>query len=125
VEADLAASAVKTAGALLLILGVIVCLFYGLKKLRLGSAASSGLSRMRLLNTMSLAPKRSVALIEVRDEWLVVGVGTDSVTLLTRLNRPEEPAPEEPPGHPAPRSFRSILGSMKGAAGSSEGQTGS
>ncbi|MCF8061230.1 MAG: flagellar biosynthetic protein FliO [Deltaproteobacteria bacterium] len=115
-EADLAANAVKTAGALILILGVIVCLFYVLKKARFGPASAAGMSRMRILSSLSIAPKRSIALVEIRDEWLVVGVGTDSVTLLTRMNRPEEPAAAEATGTPAAQSFRTLLGNMTGRA---------
>lgn len=120
-EGDLAASAVKTAGALILILGVIVCLYCLLKKFRFGPTSSMGLSRMRVLNTMNLAPKRSIALVEIRDEWLVVGVGTDAVTLLTRMKRPEETTPEETAANPENRSFRSLLGSMTGRAPRGEG----
>lgn len=115
-EADLAASAVKTAGALILILGVIVCLFYLLKKARIGPASAGGLSRMRVLSSLSIAPKRSIALVEIRDEWLVVGVGTDSVTLLTRMDRPEEAPAAETSGTPASQSFRTLLGNLTGRA---------
>ena len=113
-EADLAASAVKTAGALMLILGVIVCLFYLLKRARFGGTSAAGVSRMRLLSSLSIAPKRSIALVEIRDEWLVVGVGTDSVTLLTRMDRPEESAQAETIGAPASQSFRTLLGNLTG-----------
>jgi flagellar protein FliO/FliZ len=113
-EADLAASAVRTAGALLLILGVIFCLFYLLKRARFGGASAAGASRMRLLSSLSIAPKRSIALVEIRDEWLVVGVGTDSVTLLTRMDRPEEASPVEMSGGGAHPSFRSLLGGLTG-----------
>lgn len=116
-EADLAASAVKTAGALILILGVIVCLFYLLKRARIGGGSAAGMSRMRILSSLSIAPKRSIALVEIRDEWLVVGVGTDSVTLLTRMDRPEEqPAPAETTGPQGSQSFRTLLGNLTGRA---------
>ncbi len=115
-EADLAASAVKTAGALVLILGAIVCLFYLFKKARIGGASAAGMSRMRILSSLSIAPKRSIVLVEIRDEWLVVGVGTDSVTLLTRMNRPEGAPPAETSGTPASQSFGTLLGNLTGRA---------
>ncbi len=120
-EGELGASAVKTAGSLILILGVIVCLYFVLKKLRFGPASAAGRSRMRVLGTLSLAPKRSIALVEIRDEWLVVGVGTEAVTLLTRMERPEDLSSEETPAASQHGSFRSLLGSMSGRAPHGEG----
>ncbi len=116
-ETDLTLSALKTAGSLLIILGLIACLFYSLKRLRFGSAAGPGLSRMRVLTTLSLAPKRSIAIVEVLDEWLVVGVGTDSVTLLTRIDRPEGlGAAETAVNNKTEGGFRSLLRSKIGSS---------
>lgn len=114
----MATSAIKTAGSLLLVLGLIICLFYFLKKIRFGSASAQGAARMRLISTLSLAPKRSVALIEIRDQWLVVGIGTESVTLLSQINRPEEEAGASSNGTPTARGFGSLLKSKIGHAGS-------
>ena len=104
-----------------MVLGLIVCLFYVLKKIRFGPTAAAGLSRMRLLSTLSLAPKRTVALVEVRDQWLVVGVGTDAVTLLTAMPRPEDT--EQPETAPSDRkpSFRSLLRSVTNKPSPEEG----
>jgi flagellar biosynthetic protein FliO len=112
-ETDLTANALKTVGALLIILGLIICLFYILKRIRFGPASPASLSRMRVLTTLSLAPKRSIAVVELMDELLVVGVGTDSVTLLTRMDRPADLYPAEAGGDPAARSFRSLLRERK------------
>lgn len=102
---ELAASAVKTVGALLLVVGVIICLCYLIKRFRFGAAGGRAPS-MRLLGTLSLGPKRSVALVEIMDQWLVLGVGADTVTILTSMERPEGGLPET--GAQAP-DFRSIL----------------
>lgn len=120
-ETDLTASVFKTAGSLLLILGLIICLFYVLKRLRFGPAGTTGLSRMRVLTTMSLAPKRSIAIVEILDEWLVVGVGTDSVNLLTSVKRPNDPADEESGNDKAEEGFRSLLRSKVERAVSDRG----
>jgi len=45
---------------------------------------------MRILGTLNLAPKRAIALIEVCDQWLIVGIGTENVTLISRLDQPPE-----------------------------------
>lgn len=92
-----------------MVLGLIVCLFYVFKKIRFGPAATAGLARMRLLSTLSLAPKRTVALVEIRDQWLVVGVGTDAVTLLTSMPRPEDADRPDTGRSDRRPSFRSLL----------------
>lgn len=79
----------KVAGALILILGIIMCLYYISKRFNFRSFATGNYPAIRLISTMSVAPKRSVSLIEVCDEWLLLGVGTDSVNLITKVKRPE------------------------------------
>lgn len=89
-DADFVTASMKTAGSLILILGLIIGFFYFLKKLR-GRPFSLGHSpQMRLVSSLNLAPKRGIALVEVCDEWLVVGIGTESVTLLSNMAKPEE-----------------------------------
>lgn len=114
-ETDLSTNALKSVGALLLVLGLIVCLFYVLKKTRLGRSAQ-GPARLRLLNTLSVAPKRSVALVEVRDQWLVVGVGAESVTLLCRMERPEGGQEGPARGFSTGTDFKSVLEDSKSTA---------
>ena len=87
-NAEFGSMSLKMAGSLILILGLIISLFYVLKHLRLGSMSRSRYPEMRILGTMTLAPKRAVALVEICDQWLVVGVGTENVTLLSKLDRP-------------------------------------
>ncbi|MGD8385802.1 MAG: flagellar biosynthetic protein FliO [Desulfobacteraceae bacterium] len=107
--ADLATGAVKTAGSLFLVLGLIVCLFYVIKRMRFGAPSAAGAARMRLLGTLHLAPKRSVALVEIRDQWLVLGLGTESVTLLSSMTRPEEVERPDPEKASGATSFRALL----------------
>lgn len=82
--------ALKMFGSLILILGLIVFLSYWLKRLRPGTLSSGKTPAMRLVGTLNLAPKRAVALIEVCDEWLLVGVGTESVTLISKVEPPPQ-----------------------------------
>jgi flagellar biosynthetic protein FliO len=112
--ADLAANAIKTAGSLLLVLGLIICLFYFLKKMRFGSSSTPGAARLRLISSLSVAPKRSVALLELRDQWLVVGIGTESVTLLSQMNRPDDINEAIMDESEKTRSFGSLLKNKMG-----------
>jgi flagellar biogenesis protein FliO len=45
---------------------------------------------MQLVETLAIAPRRWVALVEIRDQWLVLGVGQEDVRLLSQLPRPVE-----------------------------------
>ena len=78
-------SALKMFGSLVLIVGLIIFLSYWLKRLRPGTLSAGKAPVMRLVGTLSLAPKRAVALVEVSDEWFLVGVGTESVTLISKV----------------------------------------
>ncbi|OPX35376.1 MAG: hypothetical protein B1H11_09240 [Desulfobacteraceae bacterium 4484_190.1] len=83
-------TALKMVGTLAFILIIILFIYIILKRLRLKSLSLKKYPEIRLIGTLYLAPKRSIALIEVCGEWLVVGVGTESVSLLTKLPHPPE-----------------------------------
>ena len=79
---------VRMLGALILVIGIFLCFLFVMKKFRLASNSSRGGPAMRLLGTLSVAPKRAIALVEVYDEWLVIGIGTETVTLLSKIDQP-------------------------------------
>jgi flagellar protein FliO/FliZ len=91
---ELETAALRTVVSLVLVVGLIVCLFYLLRRWRFGALAASHQAAMRLVGTLSLAPRRSLALVEIDDQWLVVGIGADQVTLIAKLERPPEPDPQ-------------------------------
>lgn len=70
-------------------LGLILCLFFILKKLKLGPGSGNRPPLMRLLGTLNLAPKRGIALVEVCGQWLVIGIGTENINLISKVDRPE------------------------------------
>lgn len=89
-EADFGMASIKMAGSLILILGLILGLFYVIKRLRLNASPMNHYPQMRIVGTLNLAPKRALALIEICDQWLVVGVGAENVTLISQFDRPED-----------------------------------
>jgi flagellar protein FliO/FliZ len=95
---DFGTAALKASGSLLLVVGLIICLLFLVKRLRFGGLPHSGYPRMRLLGRLHLAPKRAIALVEVEDQWLVLGVGTESVSLISRVARPPESDGPQYPG---------------------------
>lgn len=82
---DMGTAALKTVGSLILIIGLIVCAVYLLKRVRLMPFSHHKNPKLRIIETLNLAPRRSIALVEVCDQWLLLGVGVESVTLLSRL----------------------------------------
>ena len=93
---ELETAALRTVAALGLVVGLIVCLFYVFRRWRFGALAANNQAAMRLVGTLSLAPRRSLALVEIDDQWLVVGVGADHVTFIAKLERPPEPDRQVP-----------------------------
>ena len=114
-EAEFAGAFIKMVGALLFVLGLLLLLIYLLKKFRLKTFSIAPDSRMHLIGTLNLAPKRALALVEIVDQWILVGVGAENITLISKIERPQEtqPASEADPGKKA--GFLSLL-QEKGAA---------
>jgi len=87
---EMTTAVLKMLGSLILVIGVIATLFYVARKVRSRVAGGGRTARMQLIETLSIAPKRWVALVEVQNQWLILGVGPDEVRFLTRLPRPAE-----------------------------------
>jgi flagellar protein FliO/FliZ len=105
---EMTAAALKMLGSLILVIGLIVTLFYLARKLRWRASGPGRTARMQLIETLTVAPKRWVALVEIRDQWLILGVGPEEVRLLSQLQRPvESETMERRPG--THDGFRSIL----------------
>ncbi len=111
--ADFGSVSINMAWSLILILGLIITLFYVFKRLRMGSPSLHRCPEMRVLGTLNLAPKRMVALVEIGDQWLIVGVGTENVNLLLKLDRPPKINDIEPGTEDGVRSFQSLLQSNR------------
>ena len=79
-------SGLKMVGALALILGLMLLCLHFLKRWRSGVSRRCPESQVQILDVRMLAPKKSVALIEVAGERLLLGVGAETVTLLSRID---------------------------------------
>ena len=75
---------------LVLITCAIFVLLYLLKRFRLKALSLKKVAQIRLVSRLHLSPKKFIALVEVSGQWLVLGVGSDSITLLTKLEHPPE-----------------------------------
>jgi flagellar biosynthetic protein FliO len=79
--------------SLIIILGFILLLFFLLKRLRFSPLNNGKIPVMRVVGVLNIAPKRAVALVEIGAQWLIIGVGTENVTLISKLERPPEAGP--------------------------------
>ena len=70
-------------------LGLVVVLLYAfvylLKKIGLGQGSSAG-SMIKVLETKMVAPKKYIAIVEIADKILSVGITEQSINLLTELD---------------------------------------
>ena len=97
------------AGSLVLIIGLILIFVYLLKRYRIGPLSLNRSPVFRLLGSLNLAPKRSIALVEIHNQWLVLGVGTERVTLLSKMDRPIEDTASHNQSDPGHKSFKAVM----------------
>jgi flagellar biosynthetic protein FliO len=87
-DGNMGMASLKMGAALLLVIAMIFALYYLSRKIKDGRFSLNRYPAMRIIGSLSLAPKRSIALVEVCGEWLVLGVGTETITLLRRFEDP-------------------------------------
>ena len=84
---SLTASMVQVVFALGGVLGLIVFAAWLMRRFSFPLRASSG--PLRVVSGVMVGQKERVVIVEVRDQWLVLGVTPQSVNLLSNLPRPE------------------------------------
>ena len=80
----------KLAIFLLAMFALMILFFFIIKRVKGGTFAMGKYPVMKNLATLSLGPKRSLALIEVCDQWLLVGVGTENISLISQIDKPSD-----------------------------------
>jgi flagellar biogenesis protein FliO len=111
---DLAAAAIQSLAALLLVLALMVGVFFWLRR-RWGpfGAVVKGQS-IRVLATAYLGMRKSICLVDVMGTRLVLGVGRDEVRLLARLKACDA---GDPPTVSTGQTFGSRLQHVLGVGG--------
>ena len=90
-DGGLAGPIVKTLAALALVLAVLMGLYLFLRRLLPGQGPGlAGSGGLRLLGRLLLGPKKGVALVEVADRVLVLGLSEQNVNLLATIDDPEQ-----------------------------------
>ncbi len=83
-------AAVRMFTMLSVVLGIMFLLFYVFKKFVLKNTLFGGNEKLvRVLGTGFLGPKKNIALVEIADEVLVLGISNDNISLLSNI-RDEE-----------------------------------
>ncbi|MCB2184858.1 MAG: flagellar biosynthetic protein FliO [Deltaproteobacteria bacterium] len=91
---DLTAMMVKMVAALALVLGLMLGLYWVLRRFVPGGGGGGSLAAggLRQVGRLALGPKKSLVLVEMGSRILVLGVGEQEINLLYSVDDPEEVA---------------------------------
>lgn len=86
-EADKESPAAKVMASLILVVGLIAAVALGFRKFVLGkhSPFQKQTRMIQVVSSQTLGPKRSIAVVKVLDQHLVVGMAGDNMNLLVNL----------------------------------------
>ena len=107
-------SIVQIIFSLLLVLAAIVLVAWLLKRMNVVQQGQGNL--LKVLGGTSIGQRERIVLVEVKDTWLVVGVGPGQIRTLHTLDRPENLA-QQPNCNQSPAEknrFAAILGHALG-----------
>jgi flagellar biogenesis protein FliO len=100
---------IKMITSLIIIVTFIILLFFLLRRIRLSPLSDGKLPDMRVLGTLNLAPKRAIALVEICEQWLIVGIGTENVSLISKIDTPPKSNATADGNETNKNRFQSIL----------------
>jgi flagellar protein FliO/FliZ len=85
-----ASGLVQMCGALAVVLGIIYLLTHLSRRMQGMTGAKGRRSHIRIVETRHLAPKKSLMLVEVAGEYLLLSNGGDGVSLVKQIDMLEE-----------------------------------
>jgi flagellar protein FliO/FliZ len=106
-SAPAAGSLLQTIVSLLFVLALVVGLAWFLK--RFGPRAPGGAANMRVIGALSLGGRERVMVVEVADQWIVVGAAPGRVNVLTTMPKQEGVEPPAPMAAGLPSGFADWL----------------
>ena len=119
-DSDLFSASLKMASTLGLVLGLMFVVFHLFKKFGLKNSVFGGDGKpIKVLSTGFLAPRKSIALVEVAGDVLIIGISNDQISLLGNIQDAErinqikniphkknhEPKPVVTPSRPQHKTF--------------------
>lgn len=102
--------------SLLLVLAAIVLVGWLLKRVNTAQQGSANL--LKILGGVSIGQRERIVLVEVKDTWLLVGVGPGQIRTLHTLEKPEtnaQDAAASPSGAEQPKGFATALSAALGS----------
>src|SRR3989338_4943474 len=105
-------SIVQIIFSLLLVLAAIVLVAWLLKRMNVAQQGSGHL--LKVLGGVSIGQRERIVLVEVKDTWLVVGVGPGQIRTLHTLQKAENLVTDlqSPETQPPENKFASLLSSI-------------
>ena len=114
VSAPAAGSLIQTNFALCLVLALLAALAWFMK--RFGPKAQAGAARVKLVGALNLGGRERIMVVEVGDQWIVVGASPGRVNALATMARQPANEAEAAPGatlHPHQPSASSFAEWLK------------
>jgi flagellar protein FliO/FliZ len=107
---DMLTAGLKMIAALGVVLALILCFLYGLRKVAGHRFKAMGGKRIQVLENHHMGVKKSIALVKVPGKVLVIGLSADRINLLDTLDGEfDETAPSETDSPSFPPLFRNRL----------------
>jgi flagellar biogenesis protein FliO len=88
-QPDLISTALKMAAALAVILGGLLFVFHFAKRIFQRDVVASKEKLIRVLANSYIGVKKNISLVEVADIVLVLGITSDRISLLTKIDKKE------------------------------------
>ncbi|MCX7193987.1 MAG: flagellar biosynthetic protein FliO [Proteobacteria bacterium] len=96
--------------SLLLVLAVIVAVAWLLKRMNIAQQGTGNL--LRVIGSIAIGQRERVVLVEVKDTWLVLGVGPGQIRTLHTLEKPESYQPDSHTNTGSDNKFATLLTTM-------------
>jgi flagellar biogenesis protein FliO len=109
---ELVPSAVKMIAALAVVLGGLFAAVHVARRYVRGAAGSARGALVRVLASQAIGVKKSVALVDVPDGVLVLGLSGDRIQLLSRIDDPETLERVRSNGRAVAPSFQDYLSGL-------------
>ncbi|MGV3654100.1 MAG: flagellar biosynthetic protein FliO [Noviherbaspirillum sp.] len=101
------ASVLQVLVSLGLVLGLLALAAWALK--RLGAARIAGAGVVKVVGGVAVGNRERIMVVEVADQWIVVGVAPGRVSALSAMPRQEGAAPDSAAAAAAPGGFPAWL----------------
>ena len=84
-QGDFIFNLIKMISALALVLGLMVVLYYLVRKTRWGGTSMAASNIIHVIAHRMLGSKKGIAIVSVAGEYLVLGIGKDQVSMLGKI----------------------------------------